>query len=230
MIGFRLKPLKDIHLGNELRAWREKKSLTPEQAAKQANLQTKHILALESGDLDALPEPIYAKNFLKAYLQVLGLKQDKFLKIFEKESSISSKSKKKLPHKAREQLKPHHFIASPKIFKIICAVFIGLIILGYLLWQINYLMKPPPLEVYYPKEDLITEQAQVEISGQTDPEAILTINAQEVVTDSQGNFQYILGLQRGLNIATIKAQRRHSRTQIIYKKIILESSEQEYSQ
>ncbi|MBU0649338.1 helix-turn-helix domain-containing protein [Patescibacteria group bacterium] len=227
MIGFRLKPLKDIHLGNELRAWREKKNLTPADAAKQANLQTKYILALESGNLDALPEPIYAKNFLKAYLRVLGLKQDKFLKIFEKENSASSRGKKEYPHKMREELKSHHFIASPKIFKIICAVFIGLIILGYLLWQINYLMKPPSLEVYYPKEDLITGQAQVEISGQTDPETILTINDQEVITDSQGNFQYVLGLQRGLNIVTIKARRRHSRTQVIYKKIILESSDRE---
>lgn len=226
MLGFRKKVLQDINLGHELKTWREKRGLTAEQVADAGSIQTKYILALERGDYSALPEPIYAKNFLKTYLKILGLKQDKFLRIFDYEWETFHKTKKlDNPMVVKSQIKSRHFIATPRVIKIFLASLVGLVIIGYLLWQVNYLLKPPMLTVNQPIDDLITTEAQVTIVGQTHPEAILTVNDQNVVTDDQGNFEYDLGLQRGLNIVTIEARKRHSRAEVVYKKIILQTEQ-----
>ena len=115
-------------------------------------------------------------------------------------------------------------LVGPRIVTIIVAGLVGLAILGYLRWQINALLKPPEINISYPRDDMITEQAHIEIKGQVEAEAFIEINDQEVITDGDGNFSHPLDLQRGLNIVTIKAWKRHSRVETIYKKIILESS------
>lgn len=226
MIGFRVKNIQDTNLGVELKSWREKRNLTPEKLAQIASVQTKYVIAFEKGDYGRLPELIYAKNFLRSYLKALGLKQEKFLNAFEKEWGVYYKTKKDTRTRLGNELKSHHFIETPRVVKIILAVIIGFTIVGYLLWQVNHLLKPPILEIAYPREDITTTEAQITITGQTSSEASITINDQNVITDGQGKFEYDLGLQRGLNIVTIKAYRRHSRPQIVYRKIVLESNQQ----
>jgi cytoskeletal protein RodZ len=226
MRGFRLKKLEaQPTLGDELKQWRERRGLSVKQAAEAANLQEKYILAFENNVFDDLPELLYARNFLKSYLKALGLKEAKFLKTFEDEWNIAGNIKP-----AEEKTKPtrglgaYQLLVGPRILTIILVGIIGLAILGYLAWQINALLKPPKLVITYPPDDIITEQAHINISGQTEAEAFIQINNQEVITNNEGGFTHPLDLQRGLNIVTIKAWKRHSRTKTIYKKIILESN------
>lgn len=227
MLGFRTKNLEALPtLGDELRNWREKRGLTPEEAARQANVQLKYIRAFEQNRYSDLPEMLYAKNFLRAYLDALGLKQSKFLKIFENEWQLTNKTQEPESGKSRSIKEPglYQMLVGPRVLKIFLASLAGLAIIFYLGWQIDLLLKPPMLEISYPPDDLITSSAQVQIKGATDPEANIEVNNQPVITDSLGSFNHTLDLQRGLNIVTIKAWKRHSRSATINKKIILESS------
>lgn len=227
MLGFRTKALEaQPTLGDELRNWREKRGFTISEAAEKANLQDKYIKAFEQNNYDDLPEVLYAKNFLKSYLEILGLKQSKFLKIFETEWELAHKTQRPRNKKQKsiKGLGLYQMIVTPRLLKILLASLLGVAIIFYLVWQINLLLKPPMLELTYPPDDLITTKAQVQIKGSTDPEAIIEINNQEVITDSLGSFDHTLDLQRGLNIVTIKAWKRHSRSVTFYKKIILESN------
>lgn len=227
MLGFRTKSLEtQPTLGDELKAWREKRGMSTAQISKESNVQEKYIIALEKNDYSEMLEMLYAKNFLKSYLEVLGLKKSKFLKTFENEWQLARKTNE--PESgARKLIKSpglYQMAVTPRLLKIFLTSLVGVAIIFYLGWQINLLLKPPVLELTYPPNDLITTKAQVQIKGSTDPEAIIEINNQEVVTDSLGSFDHTLDLQRGLNIVTIKAWKRHSRSVTYYKKIILESN------
>jgi len=226
MLGFRVKTLEaQPTLGDELRAWRDKRGLTLNEAAEKANLQKKYVRAFEQNNYEELPELLYARNFLKAYIQALGLKESKFLKTFETEWNLMRNTKGAPANvKPSRGLAVSQLLVGPRIVTIVIAGLVGLAILGYLGWQINALLKPPALSITYPRDDMITEQAHIEIKGQVEAEAFIEINDQEVITDSEGSFSHPLDLQRGLNIVTIKAWKRHSRVETIYKKIILEST------
>jgi len=223
-MAFRVKQLEnEPTLGDELKYWREKRGLSLNEASLKANVQEKYIRALEKNEYSDLPEPLYAKNFLKAYLKILGLKESRFLKTFDKERRIAQKKDNAtVKKKPVNQLSKTHLIVAPRVLKIILASIVGLAIIIYLVWQIDLLLKPPGLVIYGPPDDITTAEAQIEITGKVDAEALLEINNQEVVTDSLGNFEHALDLQRGLNIVTIKAWKRHSRENVLYRKIILE--------
>jgi cytoskeleton protein RodZ len=62
---------------NELGEWliraREARGLTIEDAERDTRISRRYLQALESGDLDVIPAPVYARGFLRSYAQYLGL-------------------------------------------------------------------------------------------------------------------------------------------------------------
>ncbi|MDD4995164.1 MAG: helix-turn-helix domain-containing protein [Patescibacteria group bacterium] len=227
MPAFRIKTIDVMPtLGQELASWRERRGLSTAEAAERAGLQEKFIVAFEKNDFSELPEILYSKNYLRAYLRALGLKEAKFIPLFEHEWNLAAKVQGKTGHRpASGTLRPSHLIVAPRLIKIFLVSIAGLAIIGYLGWQINALLRPPSLIVTAPPDDFVTVRAQAEIQGKTDAEALVKINDQAVVTDSEGRFNHTLDLQRGLNIVTIEAWKRHSRAVTVYKKIIMESNE-----
>ncbi|MBI1952971.1 MAG: DUF4115 domain-containing protein [Candidatus Omnitrophica bacterium] len=62
-----------MSIGERLKSAREAKGLTLDQAHKITKVQTDLILAIEEDRLEDLPDPAYAKIFLKKYANFLGL-------------------------------------------------------------------------------------------------------------------------------------------------------------
>jgi cytoskeleton protein RodZ len=62
---------------NELGEWlvraREARGLTLEDAERDTRISRRYLQALETGDLDVIPAPVYARGFLRSYAQYLGL-------------------------------------------------------------------------------------------------------------------------------------------------------------
>lgn len=52
---------------------REEKSITIEEIAIQTNIRLSILKALDAGDFQALPEPIYVQGFIRRYGEVIGL-------------------------------------------------------------------------------------------------------------------------------------------------------------
>jgi transcriptional regulator with XRE-family HTH domain len=63
-------------LGERLRAAREKRALSLEEAERQTRIRAKFLEALESGDISVLPSATHAKGFLRNYAQFLGMDAD----------------------------------------------------------------------------------------------------------------------------------------------------------
>lgn len=60
-------------LGSELRAARENRDLTLEQAEKQTRIRAHYLEALEQGNYSALPSAVQGRGFLRNYARFLGL-------------------------------------------------------------------------------------------------------------------------------------------------------------
>jgi len=67
--------------------------------------------------------------------------------------------------------------------------------------QIIYQNKNPDLEISSPRDNQIISNgdAQVKVEGKTDPSVRITVNDYWAITESDGNFSYLLHLQKGEN-------------------------------
>lgn len=108
--------------------------------------------------------------------------------------------------------------------KIVLIVFILFLILVvfYFYRQINFLIKPPFLEITQPSTDITVKQEIFEIIGKTNPSAYLTVNDKKVYIDKQGDFKTEIELSQGVNIIRIQAKNRFDKTNEIIRRIIYE--------
>lgn len=107
-------------LGKQLRLKRQEQDLSLENLAAKTRIQQRMLQALEAGELDELPEPIYIQGFIKQYAEALGLNGAELSRNFpigDRRLSIKPVWQK-LP---TAQLRPIHLYLI-YIFVIICAV------------------------------------------------------------------------------------------------------------
>jgi cytoskeletal protein RodZ len=107
-------------LGNQLRLKRQAQALSLTEVAAKTRIQLRLLQAIESGDLEELPEPIYIQGFIKIYADALGLNGTELANSFPTgDRRLSIKPVwQRLP---TAQLRPIHLYLI-YIFVIICAV------------------------------------------------------------------------------------------------------------
>jgi len=72
--------------GETLRAQREKKGITLEQAASDTRIREKFLKALEDSDYRTLPGAVYTKGFLRNYAEYLELPTEELVVQFHRSS------------------------------------------------------------------------------------------------------------------------------------------------
>src|SRR5207342_1416336 len=65
---------------------RERKGIDLVRAERETKIRARHLVALERGDLDDLPAPVYAKGFLRNYSLYLGLDPDEMISRWRREA------------------------------------------------------------------------------------------------------------------------------------------------
>jgi len=65
-------------LGALLREERERRGLTIDQVSDRIKITRTCIAAIEDGNEDCLPHPVYAKGFIKNYAKLLGMDTGEF--------------------------------------------------------------------------------------------------------------------------------------------------------
>ena len=63
----------DSFFGTVLQAARVERGLTLAQASAATRLRAAHLVAIESGELEGLPAPVYARGYVRTYARYLGL-------------------------------------------------------------------------------------------------------------------------------------------------------------
>jgi transcriptional regulator with XRE-family HTH domain len=210
-------------LGEKLRALRRGQAVSLVMLEESTHIQRRYLEALERGRYDALPEPLYTRNFIKGYARALGADETYFLELYEEESGRTDLL---APHRLPRERMHRVWLFSPaKFLKFVSFILIGLTMLGYFAWQIDGLLRPPHLVIDTPIDGLSAQNALVEVRGSVEnDDVMLTVNGRQVVVNDDKTFVTTVDLTRGLNVITVEGAKRYSRKAIEYRRVVFDAS------
>jgi len=224
MTSFINKKLTSIAtLGEKLQSHRLSKNLTVNEASKRIGINVKYLKQLEQDDYDNLPPDVYTVNILKNYAEFLNLNAMIVAELYAKEKAIYYGTRKKTGNKKPSfwQRTLNYFL-NPQFLKYVLAVLVVAGIISYIGWQVNKIISPPILVLESPPDNIIISDNQIEIKGVTEKEVNLTVNNRPVLSDKNGGFALTVGLQNGLNVIRISAMKKHSKEQVLYRRVIVQ--------
>jgi cytoskeletal protein RodZ len=68
---------------DELRWERERRQVSIEKICEETKVASRHLIALEAGEYNALPGGVFRKGIVRSYLAALGLDEDPWIERFE---------------------------------------------------------------------------------------------------------------------------------------------------
>lgn len=209
-------------LGEKLKTIRRCADLTLSEVSAKTKIRKTYLKAFEHGDFSKLPDPVYARNFLKVYVKTLGGDVGYFLKQFEEECGSCDFTKNaRLP---RQRARAFQFLVASRFVKVFVVALVTLGIVGYLGYQIRSILAPPTLIVYEPNDGIMTQEALITVTGLSEEGASVKINGVDVLLSQNGTFELPVALERGLNVISIESTKRYSRPAMEYRRVVLQQS------
>ena len=214
--------------GEHLKKKREKLDLSVEDISEKLKIKVSYLKDLENGSYDKLPPDVYVKGFIRNYAALIGLDAEKIINVYKKEQLAKHKRidvEKNVHAKKCKNKTPavNYGVITPKIITVFFS-FIILLIAGYYFWhQINSFRSTPYLFVSNPPFDIVVNKPKIEVKGETETDASLKINGEDVFFDSKGRFKEEILLKEGINVLIIESTNRFSKTarekiNVIYEK------------
>lgn len=210
-----------VPLCQKLTAARTERGMSAQELSSKTHIPLKYVAALESGSFALLPQAkAYRLAYVRQYAGLVGLHADQCAQQFEHEGGIDTAAR----------IHPHQSIKLFPFSSIALfarnATFVGLALFfaGYLLWQIQSVVKPPQLAVYSPLEGHVITALSTIIQGETERETRLTVNGQEIMVNEQGIFEAKIDLNRGVNTIVVAAAKKHGQTTTITRHIIVRAA------
>lgn len=172
-----------ITVGEILKEARLKKKLSLLDLEKETKIKKEFIALIENNSWDKLPDYPVVSGFVKNIAVFLGVSSENANAILRRDY---------LPKKLYINPKPDvgsKFYWSPKLTFVVSISALTLLVLGYLGFEYLKFIKPPELEIIYPKENEVVLNEKIKVEGKTTTDVILTINNQPILLDEEGKFQ-----------------------------------------
>jgi cytoskeletal protein RodZ len=193
-------------LGDGLRAQRERKNITLEQAAADTRIREKFLKALEDGDYQSLPGPVYTRGFLRNYAEYLDLEADELVTLYHHERGGPPESPQTRTFKPYRPVVRNSLIFRPAVFlPVIILAGVGLF-LGYIYYQLTTFATLPRLEIVDPGSDMIASSSDLVVRGVTVPDGRVTVRVfpgpdtlGDIRPQSDGSFVAAVTLKPGAN-------------------------------
>src|SRR5438093_13633078 len=193
-------------LGEQLRAQRERKGITLEQAAGDTRIREKFLKALEDGDYQALPGPVYTRGFLRNYAEYLDLETDELVMLYHHESGRPAEPLQTRTFKPYRPIARRSLVFRPVVLlPVIILAGVGLFG-GYIYYQLTTFATLPRLEITDPASDGLAASAELAVRGITVPDGRITVNVfpgphvfGHIRPPSAGSFSASVGHKPGSN-------------------------------
>lgn len=203
--GFSKKKIKaEKTLGELFKSVRKKKGFTLEEAEAQTKVKLKYLLALESNNWECLPMEVYVRGFVLSYSKFLGIKQTEALALFDTEAVLNRK-KQSSELSYNRSFRDIRFLITPKVLAYSALSVFIIAMVSYIAIQLTSFAGMPSLKVISPDNNVVVENDQLDVTGLTDPDAIVSINEEKVPVTQEGKFISTLKLHNGVNILKIKS-------------------------
>lgn len=208
-------------LGEKLRALRRGQSVTLDVIERDTHVQRRYLEALERGRYDQLPEPLYTRNFIRAYARALKADEQYFIELYEEECGrCDLLDPMRLP---RQRVRKGSLFNLPRVMTASMIAVVMAAVVGYFGWQVTELTRPPEVVLFAPDDGMATASALLPVHGEiVKGEVALTINDEPVIVNADNTFAMTVDLERGLNVIKVEAKRRYSRSAVIYRRVVFE--------
>lgn len=217
---FTVKKVETTTFGEKLKKAREEAGLTRQKVAQLLNIQIKYLKSLEEEEIEKLPPNVYIKGFLRKYVKLLNLEPNELVAEYEKEAGVAQSFKEK-SHRSLPQLRSRWFTITPKVLSIVLGSLVFILIIGYLIYQLNVLIGPPRLTIEEPMNNLVIDKTTIAVKGQSEPGAQLTINGQQIYINEDGGFSQEINLNQGANIIKIEVTNRFGKSRSETRQILV---------
>src|SRR5437588_3454167 len=202
-----------LSLGEQLRAQRERKGITLEQAAADTRIREKFLTALEAAAYPAVPGAVYTRGFLRNYAEYLELETDEMVVLFQHErGGAPPEPTPKRSFKPYRPVVHKSLIFRPVVFvPVLIIAFVGSF-LGYMYYQFTTFATPPKLEITAPSSDGLTASADLAVRGVTVPGARVTVTLipgpdfVDIHSADDGTFGASVVLSPGSNHLLVEVQ------------------------
>ncbi|TAL49711.1 hypothetical protein EPN81_04965 [Patescibacteria group bacterium] len=206
-------------LGGKLKTIRTAAGLTLCEMSAKTKIRKTFLQAFEAGQFAKLPDPVYARNFLKVYVRALGGDVEYFMQQFEAEcGTCDFTNNARLP---RARVHTLQFLVASRFVKIFALSLVGIAIVGYLGIQMRAIISPPELMVFAPTDGILTQEALISVTGQAQEGARVKVNGIDVLLSQDGTFEVDVALERGLNVIAIESTKRYSKPATEYRRVVL---------
>ncbi len=205
-------------LADKLRALRRGQAVSLDMMESATHIQRKYLYALEHGEYEKLPEPLYTRNFIRTYARVLNADEDYFLELYNDEcGSCDCVQHMRTP---RQKVRAKKLMILNKFIRFGFLSISIFIFFGYLGWQIQSIVEPPDVYIYSPIDSSTTSEAMMTVNGMVDGESTVYVNGAQVVVGSDRSFSVEIDLERGLNIIKVEAERRYSKKAVVERRVV----------
>ncbi|WP_455212718.1 RodZ domain-containing protein [Kaarinaea lacus] len=89
--------IEELTAGQRLQAAREERDIERSEVARWLKLDEKFIKAIEEGDEDNLPEPVFIAGYIRSYAKLVDLSPDQLVREFTSSHTVASPQIEKLP-------------------------------------------------------------------------------------------------------------------------------------
>ncbi|MEK7556989.1 MAG: helix-turn-helix domain-containing protein [Patescibacteria group bacterium] len=202
-----------------VKARREKK-LPLEKVVAETKLSAKQISALEAGDFSVFAAEVYGRGAYLTYARYLGIDQTVAERVV---AEAVAAARERIPLKV---FRPAAWITrmlTPGVVIIFAVAAVGLVVGGYIVWQVQSFFRLPRLTLVEPA-GVIVATDELTVRGLAEAGAQVTVNGQAVLLSEGGQFEMKLILHPGVNVLRLEAQNAAERKRVLEKHLLLPRS------
>lgn len=205
-----------LNVGRMLYDARIAKGTSLEQAERDTRIRAKYLRALENNNFDKLPGRSYVAGFIKNYSDYLGLNSNHTLAIFRRQFD-DTQATQVLPRGMTESFGSSSFHLTPRLAAIIGSGILLVLFFSYLFFEYRYVALAPTLTVDNPVNEQRVQVGSIVVQGKSDPDATITINAQPVSLQVDGQFSTEVSLKPGINTITIESKNKFGKNATVMR-------------
>ncbi|MCX6808221.1 MAG: helix-turn-helix domain-containing protein [Candidatus Berkelbacteria bacterium] len=191
-------------LGDLFKQTRQKKEASFEDAELHTKIRAKYLEALESGNWENLPAPVYVRGFVLSYAKYLEIDKTEILKLFSEELSWR-KTDRIQSFVYKNKLQPKKLLITPKLIGYAMMILAISSMFGYIYFEVQKFAGNPSLKIVSPGNNAIYDSDSIAIDGITDTDTFLKVNEENVPVTNDGHFEASMKLHRGVNVVVVKA-------------------------
>lgn len=209
-------------VGRYLTELMREEGMTAEKIAEALHLQVRHVRAVLTDQASELPGAFYTKHLVRQLTALLHGNVEYAEKVFLR--SASDRVAHEAPEKVfeRKRVRAANLIVVARLLTGSALALVLAVLLFSFGGNIRNALTPPMIVLMNPSTDLVTTTRELRVEGKTEPEVTLKVNGEQVVTDTAGVFSVPLYLADGLNVIEIRAAKRYSKDQVVYRRVLVE--------